>query len=238
VLKRATRPNGFVEPCIPSPAYAPPSGLGWAHEIKHDGYRLIIRRDGDSVRLFTRPGYDWSARFPVIAEAAAKLCARTVTIDGEAVVCGPDGVAVFDALHSERRLGEAFLYAFDLVEHDGEDLRSRPFTERKARLSKLLTRQPAASSSMITSKPTVPLCSRLHAAWASRGLSRSASTRLSVGPVARLDQDQAPRLSGGAEGRGGAVVTARRSGSSDHVLSRRAAHVRLHQLVCLRLKSR
>ena len=141
MFKRSVRPNGFVEPCIPSPAPLPPPGPGWAHEIKHDGYRLIVRRDGDSVCLFTRRGYDWTSRYPVIAAAAGKLRFRSFILDGEAVVCGPDGVAVFDALHSERRLGEAFLYAFDLIEVDGEDLRHQPFTVRKARLAKLLARQ-------------------------------------------------------------------------------------------------
>jgi ATP-dependent DNA ligase len=61
----------------------------------------------------------------VIAAAAGRLPARTFTIDGEAVVCGPDDVAVFDALQGERRPSEAFLYAFDLIEVNGEDLRSR-----------------------------------------------------------------------------------------------------------------
>ena len=139
MIKRSTRPNGFVEPCIPSPASVPPSGTGWAHEIKHDGYRLIVRRDATCVRLFTRRGYDWTARFPVIADAAGKLRARTFTLDGEAVVCGPDGVAVFNALHTDRRLGEAFLYAFDLIEVDGEDFRLQPLSERKTRLARLLT---------------------------------------------------------------------------------------------------
>jgi hypothetical protein len=103
MFKRSVRPSGFVEPCIPSPAALPPPGPGWAHEIKHDGYRLIVRRDGDSIRLFTRRGYDWTSRYPVIAAAAGKLYARAFVIDGEAVVCGPDGVAVFDDLHGERR---------------------------------------------------------------------------------------------------------------------------------------
>ena len=58
------------------------------HEIKHDGYRLIVRRDGDTVRLFTRRGHDWTERYPAIAAAAAKLRARSFTLDGEAVVCG------------------------------------------------------------------------------------------------------------------------------------------------------
>ena len=65
-------------------------------------------------------------RFPAIASAAGKLQAQSFTIDGEAVVTGPDGVAAFDELHSRRRLNEAFLYAFDLLELNGDDLRPRP----------------------------------------------------------------------------------------------------------------
>ena len=53
-MTRGTLPPGFVDPCIPSLASKPPAGPGWVHEIKHDGYRLIVRRDGDTVRLFTR----------------------------------------------------------------------------------------------------------------------------------------------------------------------------------------
>jgi ATP-dependent DNA ligase len=64
-------PAGFVEPCIPTLAARPPSSADWVHEIKHDGYRLIVHRDGDTVRLFTRRGYDWSGRYPAIARAAA-----------------------------------------------------------------------------------------------------------------------------------------------------------------------
>jgi hypothetical protein len=75
-----------------------------------------FRRNGDAVRLFTRRGYDWSARHPAIAVTAVRLRARSFTIDGEAVVCGPDGVAVFDALHRRGTVSEAMLYAFDLLE--------------------------------------------------------------------------------------------------------------------------
>src|ERR1700730_11616399 len=69
-VKRRVLPAGFVEPCIPILAHKPPSGPQWVHEIKHDGYRLLVRRDGDRVRLFTRRGYDWTERFPAIATAA------------------------------------------------------------------------------------------------------------------------------------------------------------------------
>jgi ATP-dependent DNA ligase len=77
------------------------------HEVKHDGYRLIVRRDGEAVRLFTRRGYDWTERYPAIATAAAKLRAKSFTLDGEAVVAGADGVAVFDALHRRGRVSDA-----------------------------------------------------------------------------------------------------------------------------------
>jgi bifunctional non-homologous end joining protein LigD len=101
------------------------------HEIKHDGYRLIVRRDGKVVRLFTRRGHDWTDRYPAIAAAAAKLRAKSFTIDGEAVVTGPDGIAGFDALHRRRRATDAMLYAFDVLELNGKDLRPLPLVERK-----------------------------------------------------------------------------------------------------------
>jgi bifunctional non-homologous end joining protein LigD len=116
----------------------PPAGPDWVHEIKHDGYRLQVRRVGDQVRLFTRRGYDWSGRYPAIALTATLLRARSFTLDGEAVVCGPDGVAVFDALHRGGTVSEAMLYAFDLLELDGEDLRALPLSDRKKRLARLL----------------------------------------------------------------------------------------------------
>jgi bifunctional non-homologous end joining protein LigD len=78
------------------------------HEVKHDGYRLIVRRDGEAVPLLTRRGYDWTGRYPAIASAAAKLKAKSFTLDREAVVAGADGVAVFDALHRRGRADGTF----------------------------------------------------------------------------------------------------------------------------------
>jgi bifunctional non-homologous end joining protein LigD len=57
-------PPGFIEPCLPSTADKPPSGANWIHEIKHDGYRLMARRDPVGIRLLTRRGNDWYSRFP------------------------------------------------------------------------------------------------------------------------------------------------------------------------------
>jgi bifunctional non-homologous end joining protein LigD len=112
----------------------------WVHEIKHDGYRLIVRRDGKAVRLVTRRGHDWTHRYPSIAADAAMLPARSFTLDGEAVVCGADGLAVFDALHRRHEATDAILYAFDLLELDGKDLRPMPLGERRTKLARLLAR--------------------------------------------------------------------------------------------------
>jgi hypothetical protein len=75
---------------------APPSGPGWLHEIKHDGFRILARRDSSGVRLITRAGNDFSSRFPFIAMAVGKLPVRSCLIDGEAIVCDEKGLAVFE----------------------------------------------------------------------------------------------------------------------------------------------
>jgi bifunctional non-homologous end joining protein LigD len=137
------QPPGFIEPCIPTRASKPPVGPQWIHEIKHDGYRLIARKQGDRVRLFTRRGYDWTDRYPLIRKAVAAIGTASAVIDGEAVCCDDTGVAMFEMLHSRAHDDHAFLYAFDLLEVDGEDLRPRPLEERKARLASLLAKAPA-----------------------------------------------------------------------------------------------
>src|SRR5215813_5667050 len=116
-------PTGFIEPCLPPPAEKPPSGPEWVHEIKHDGYRLMARRDSVGIRLVTRNGYDWSPRYPLIVEAVNHLKVRSCLIDGEAVVCDKSGLAVFDLLRRKPTGDHVFLYAFDLLELDGVDLR-------------------------------------------------------------------------------------------------------------------
>jgi bifunctional non-homologous end joining protein LigD len=137
-MLQRTRPSGFVEPCLPSPADQPPTGSGWVHEIKHDGYRLMARRDPVGIRLLTRNGYDWSPRYPAIAEAVNLLKVRSCLIDGEAVACDERGLAVFERLRYRRADASVFLYAFDLLELDGQDLRREPLETRKATLASLL----------------------------------------------------------------------------------------------------
>jgi bifunctional non-homologous end joining protein LigD len=131
---------GFIEPCLPSPAERPPTGADWVHEIKHDGYRLMMRRDGGGVRLLTRNGHDWAERFPLIVAAASALRVRSCLIDGEAVACDDHGLAVFERLRHKPTGQHVFAYAFDLLELDGTDLRREPLATRKATLESLLRR--------------------------------------------------------------------------------------------------
>jgi bifunctional non-homologous end joining protein LigD len=137
----ARRPLGFIEPCLPTLADTVPTGPQWAYETKHDGFRFICRRDGDRVRVFSRRGNDYTDRVPAIAEALAGLKLKSVTIDGEGVLCGSDGVSDFGRLRSALRRGgsrRVFLYAFDLLELDGRDLRPRPWEDRRKTLTRLL----------------------------------------------------------------------------------------------------
>ena len=134
----------FIEPCLPTLATKPPSGSGWIHEIKHDGYRLQARRDADGVHLITRNGFDWTGRFPSIAAAVKALRCKSCMIDGEVVVVDDNGLATFDGLrYGAREKPEALLYVFDLIELNGEDLRAEPIEERKAALAEFLNRTKA-----------------------------------------------------------------------------------------------
>jgi bifunctional non-homologous end joining protein LigD len=127
-----------LEPCLPRPAKEPPTGPDWIHEIKHDGFRIIARRDKDGVRLFTRNGYDFTARFPKIAAAIESLRAGSCVVDGEAIVVNADGLSVFDLIHYRHHDHAAVLCAFDLIELDGKDLRWARLEDRKTVLSDLL----------------------------------------------------------------------------------------------------
>ena len=128
------------EPCLPTRGTKVPAGPDWFHEIKHDGYRLIVQREGKRVRLLTRRGYDWSDRYPLIVQAALRLRKTSFVIDGEAVVLGSEGISDFDALHGGRRSADVRLYAFDLLADDGVDTRHQPLQIRKLWLGKLLKR--------------------------------------------------------------------------------------------------
>jgi ATP-dependent DNA ligase len=140
VLSERRRVQGAIpfQPCLPRRANSPPAGHGWVHEIKHDGFRILARRQGDRVRLFTRNGYDFTIRFPKIVSAVAALPARSCVVDGEAIVVNRQGLSVFDLLRYRHHDHAAVLCASDLIELDGFDLRQQALERRKDRLADLL----------------------------------------------------------------------------------------------------
>jgi bifunctional non-homologous end joining protein LigD len=100
----------------------------------------MVRRDSAGIRLITRNGHDWSGRFPLVAQAAGALKARSFLLDGEAVACDGDGLPSFDRLRYRRGDGTVFLFAFDLLELNGDDLRREPLEVRKATLASVLAK--------------------------------------------------------------------------------------------------
>lgn len=129
----------FIAPQLCETLDRPPSAKGWIHEIKFDGYRIQMRvLDGD-VSLKTRKGLNWTAKYPAIARAAAQL--PDAIVDGEICALDENGAPDFATLQaalSEGKTDALVYFAFDLLFHGGEDLRSLPLGERKARLQQFL----------------------------------------------------------------------------------------------------
>jgi bifunctional non-homologous end joining protein LigD len=140
IRRRLTRREAVFAPCLPSPAKEPPVGRDWIHEIKHDGFRIVARREGQRVRLISRNGRDLTYRFPLIATAMAALPVTSCLLDGEAIVCDGNGLSVFDLIRNYRKGNIATLCAFDLLELNGQDMHDQPLEERKAALKMLLHR--------------------------------------------------------------------------------------------------
>ena len=125
------------------------------HQIKHDGFRIIARKKGSQVRLYSRPGNDLTRRFPLIVETLARLRSRSCIVDGEAVACDDNGVASFDLVRHQRANDSVFLYAFDLIELNGDDLRREPLEVRKATLATVLARVGAARGCRPEAEPVL-----------------------------------------------------------------------------------
>jgi bifunctional non-homologous end joining protein LigD len=132
------KPVGFIAPCRPILVDRVPTGPQWIHELKHDGYRLIARKDGEQVRLWTRHGHNWTSTFPRIAAATGALPIRSAMLDGEAVFQLEDGRPDFHALATTGGCKNAVFIAFDLLMVDGEDWRVHPLLDRKAQLAEIL----------------------------------------------------------------------------------------------------
>jgi len=156
--------------CLPTKSTSVPDTPDWLHEVKYDGYRLRLERDGDRVRMITRGGYNWSDRYPWIVEAALKHRFKQFVIDGEAVVLGVDGVSDFNALHSRKHDDES---ATLRLRHPGARRRG-PAKPAVVHVSVAPTKQTATD--LEGSRARVA-CTQTHAPWRERSAAVGFSTR-------------------------------------------------------------
>jgi bifunctional non-homologous end joining protein LigD len=117
---------------------APPAGQEWLHEQKFDGYRILAVLDRGGVQLLSRRFKDWTAAFPGVAAAVARLPAGRAVLDGEVAAVLADGRTSFQALQNARDGANVVYFVFDLLALDGEDLAPLPLDQRKARLAALV----------------------------------------------------------------------------------------------------
>ncbi|MGB6906216.1 MAG: DNA ligase D [Methyloceanibacter sp.] len=141
--RRAVEPE-FIAPELATLGEVVPEGPGWLHEVKYDGYRIIARKAGDQVTLFSRSGLDWTVRFPAIAKALLSLPCDEALLDGEIAFVLPSGITDFKSLqeHIDTQHPAFRYFLFDLLFLDGKDWRGEKLTQRKARLERLMGEKP------------------------------------------------------------------------------------------------
>jgi DNA ligase D-like protein (predicted ligase) len=134
----------FIPPQVPVLSAEPPTGGGWIHEIKHDGFRTLLRVDRGKAHAFSRSGQDWSHKYQHIVDACARLSCGSALIDGEVVVQNEDGVSDFANLRAaiDREPHRLVFFAFDLLFFNGQDWRREPLLQRRGRLDALIPNDP------------------------------------------------------------------------------------------------
>ena len=145
IAKSRRGPDPFpaaIEPLKPALVRSPPLGDQWLHEVKYDGYRMLALLNEGKVKLQTKNGHDWSARFPELVQAVMSLPAKSAILDCEMCAVLPSGVSSMSALKAAlgKQSHKLVLFAFDLLYLDDRDLRDQPLVERKRQLAKLLKR--------------------------------------------------------------------------------------------------
>jgi bifunctional non-homologous end joining protein LigD len=131
------RKHNFILPSAPVLKHAPPSGEEWIHEVKFDGWRAQLHKQGDQVAIFSRNGQDITRRFIAVCHSLAELPAKSAVIDAEVVACDTDGKPDFKALMGGRQT-VLCAWCFDVMELDGHDVRSERLDSRRERLRQLL----------------------------------------------------------------------------------------------------
>src|SRR5215207_10812337 len=144
MLPSTSKVPAFIAPQLPMLSAEPPAGAGWIEEIKHDGFRTLLRIDRGQVQAFTRSGLDWSDKYQRVIEGCRKLRCRSALIDGEIIVQDAKGVSDFAALRASinREPHRLVMFAFDLLFVDGTDVRRLPLVERREELRKLIPMNP------------------------------------------------------------------------------------------------
>jgi bifunctional non-homologous end joining protein LigD len=135
-------PEGFIEPCQPVLSALVPPGPEWIHELKHDGWRVLARKEADRVRLWSRNGREWTDAFPGVVQAIQELEVQSCVLDGEAMAHNEKGWPHFHGLQSREGRANAVLIGFDLLMVNGEDLRPWSLLERRGWLSDLMEGAP------------------------------------------------------------------------------------------------
>ena len=158
-----------------------PTGRTWLHEVKYDGYRIIARKAGDDITLFSRSGLDWTVRFPAIAQALLSLPAEIALIDGEVAFVLPSGITDFKSLqeHIDTPNPAIRYFVFDLLNLDGKDWRKKPLKERRDAACQVAIgegRVGLISSMPTTSRARGPSSTRKPARRGSKASSRSGPT--------------------------------------------------------------
>jgi bifunctional non-homologous end joining protein LigD len=185
-------PAGFIQPCQPTLVRVLPAGPGWLHEMKYDGFRILARKQGERVEVWSRRGALFNHRFPRIAEAVGALPADHALIDGEAVVFLPDGHSDSALLTKAGRERASFV-AFDLLSL-GDDLRERPLEERREALAQLV----AGADGVRLSESVVDDGATVFAAACKLGVegivSKRVGSRYRSGAEPQLAEDQEPEF--------------------------------------------
>jgi bifunctional non-homologous end joining protein LigD len=156
----------FIPPALSKLRSSPPTGDAWQFEVKFDGWRVQLHKAGVSSTIYGKNGGDLTCRFPRIGAAVLALPAKSAIIDGELIAAGAHGQPDFLALLHGRHVPTC-VYAFDLLELQGRDLRDQPLVQRRARLQALLAR---AKSDLLRLSESFPDANALLAECSRRGL--------------------------------------------------------------------
>ena len=178
---RSSRPPAFRPPQLATLVDRVPTGSGWLHEIKYDGYRALVAVGGGRATVYTRSGLDWTDKFPGIAAAAANLPVSSALLDGE-IVAFKDGRPDFATLKSAiTNGGEMAMFAFDLLALDGVDMSDQPLTARKDQLRALIGADPRLHYADHVAGPGEAMFARLCAEGLEGIVSKRADSRYIAG---------------------------------------------------------